>query len=147
MISRLHLLHSKRTGNSCYICYALSNGIMRASPCIMLALLMSEYRRRCPVASWGDMERLWRIVARDLHVDSAMPCCYLVAWCDAYARPACRCIPAWIPANHRPIVQAIERSYLGERVELGDFARRGGGLPPPTRHPMPGTGAGCVSCR
>ena len=36
-----------------------------------------------------------------LHVGSAMPCSYLGAWCDAYARPACRWIPAWIPANHR----------------------------------------------
>ena len=39
-----------------------------------------------------------------------MPCCCLVAWCDAYARPACRRIPAWIPANHWAIVRAgIER--------------------------------------
>ena len=36
-----------------------------------------------------------------LHVDSAMPCCYLVAWRDADRGPACRWIPAWIPANHR----------------------------------------------
>ena len=32
--------------------------VMRASPYIMQVLLMSEYRRRCPSASWVDMERL-----------------------------------------------------------------------------------------
>jgi hypothetical protein len=85
---------------------------MRASPCIMQALLMSEYRRGCPVSCWVDMERLWRIAgawptwldAMRAHLSmvevevgqhvgaltsmSAMPCRYLVAWRDADRGPA-----------------------------------------------------------
>jgi len=38
----------------------------------MLAMLRSEYRRRCPVASWGDLERLYAIGEAGLQVDGAM---------------------------------------------------------------------------
>jgi hypothetical protein len=76
--------------------YAPSSGLPAMRACM--------YRRGCPVASWGDLERLCGIGEAGLQVDSAMPCCYLGAWCDAD-----RGQPAWIPANHRPIVQAIER--------------------------------------
>ena len=44
--------------------YAPSRGLPAMRACM--------YRRRCPVASWVDLECLRRIVARDLHVDSAM---------------------------------------------------------------------------
>ena len=83
-------------------------------------------------------------VSVGLHVDSAMPCCYLVAWRDADRGPACRWIPAWIAANHRAIVQAIGCSYLVELVERGDFARRGRQGGGGWGGGMPGTGAGAV---
>ena len=110
---------------------------------------MSEYRRRCPAASWVVLERLLLIGEAGLHVDSAMrahlsmvevevgqhvgaltsmsamPCSYLVAWCDAYAWPACRWIPAWIPANHYSIVQAIGRQLLGGARGAGRFCAQG----------------------
>ena len=88
--ARIALHHA---GGLSWARYAPSRGLPAMRTCM--------YRRRCPGASWVDLGRLSGIGARDLHVDSAMPCSYLVAWCDAYARPACRWIPAWIPANHR----------------------------------------------
>ena len=69
--------------------YAPSRGLPAMRACM--------YRRRCPVASWADLERLQRIVdawpawldascrrswsriSVGLHC-SAMPCCYLDAW-------------------------------------------------------------------
>ena len=95
--------------------------VMRALPCNMLALLMSEYRRGCPVTSWVDLERLCGIGEAGLHVDSAMRR-RRTGRCDAMLLPGRMVqidgsqhgwIPAWIAGNHRPIVQAIERQLPG----------------------------------
>lgn len=64
-----------------------------------------RYRGSWP--AWLDASccRSWSWVSVGQHVDSAMPCCYLVAWRDVD-----RGQPAWIAANHWAIVRAgIER--------------------------------------
>ena len=66
--------------------------VMRASPYILQALLMSDYRRGCPSSSWVDLERLCGIDAPAYMVrcDARSPL-YGRGRGRGQCRPACRC--------------------------------------------------------